>query len=111
MAGLEQAALKVEKQREFEELSGAIGRVFAAERVERFLKQVRGRIRDFDAVLANRTLERVDGAIAKSGTTAKQLYEALPLSDQAQMRELYLSKLEAVDTALRHKFKKAFQYY
>jgi hypothetical protein len=27
------------------------------------------------------------------------------------MRELYLSKLEGLDTALRHKFKKLYQYY
>ena len=37
--------------------------------------------------------------------------EALTLSDQAQMREFYLSKLETVDQALRHKFKKLYQYY
>jgi hypothetical protein len=27
------------------------------------------------------------------------------------MREFYLSKIEKVDTALRHKFKKLYQYY
>ena len=41
----------------------------------------------------------------------QQLYESLPVSDQAQMREFYLSKLETVDQALRHKFKKLYQYY
>jgi hypothetical protein len=39
------------------------------------------------------------------------LYKALTLSDQAQMREFYLSKLEGVEVALRHKFKKLYQYY
>jgi hypothetical protein len=43
--------------------------------------------------------------------SAWQLYQALPLSDQAQMREFYLSKLETVGIALRHKFKKLYQYY
>ncbi len=43
--------------------------------------------------------------------SAAQLYQALPVSDQAQMREFYLSKLEGVDMALRHKFKKLYQYY
>ena len=51
------------------------------------------------------------GSAAKSDLSAWQLYQALPLSDQAQMREFYLSKLETVDTALRHKFKKLYQYY
>jgi len=39
------------------------------------------------------------------------LYEALPLSDQAQIREFYLSKVEEVDAALRTKFHKLYQYY
>ena len=49
------------------------------------------RVRDFDGVLAQRVLERV---VAEAGLNAKQLYESLPVSDQAQMREFYLSKLE-----------------
>ena len=66
-------------------------------------------------MLAARSLEDVAVA-SKSGSpdsklSAWQLYQALPLSDQAQMREFYLSKLETVDTALRHKFKKLYQYY
>jgi hypothetical protein len=43
--------------------------------------------------------------------SAWQSYQALPLSDQAQMREFYLSKLETVGAALRHRFKKLYQYY
>ena len=65
------------------------------------------RVRDFDGVLAKKVLESVTGA----KVDASQLYQALTLSDQAQMRELYLSKLETVDQALRHKFKKLYQYY
>jgi hypothetical protein len=49
--------------------------------------------------------------VAGKELSAWQLYQALPLSDQAQMREFYLSKLETVDIALRHKFKKLYQYY
>jgi len=41
----------------------------------------------------------------------QQLYQSLPVSDQAQMREFYLSKLETVDPSLRHRFKKLYQYY
>jgi hypothetical protein len=67
-------------------------------------------------VLAARVLEEAAGeskvgSAASSDLSAWQLYQALPLSDQAQMREFYLSKLEAVDTALRHKFKRVYQYY
>ncbi|HEY3975356.1 MAG TPA: hypothetical protein VGM18_20300 [Candidatus Sulfotelmatobacter sp.] len=107
----EQAAIKVEKAHEFAKLQAAVEQAFLPERVERFLKQLdrKGiRVRDFDAVLAQRLLEAVVGE-AELG--AKHLYESLPVSDQAQMREFYLSKLETVDPALRHKFKKLYQYY
>ena len=66
---------------------------FLPEKAERFLKQLdrKGiRVRDFDAVLAQQVLEGFGG----TGLNAKQLYESLPVSDQAQMREFYLSKLE-----------------
>ena len=104
----EQAAIKVEKAQEFARLQAAIEQVIAAEKVEHFLKQMdrKGiRIRDFDAVLAQRVL---DGETAQN---SQQLYQSLTLSDQAQMREFYLSKIEKVDVALRHKFKKLYQYY
>ena len=111
----EQAAIKVQKEQEFARLQAAVEQAFLPEKVERFLKQLdrKGiRIRDLNAVLAQRVLE----AFAESGQSdsrieAQQLYNALPVSDQALMREFYLSKLEAVATALRHKFKKLYQYY
>ena len=107
----QQAAIKVEKAQEFARLQAAVEQAFLPEKAERFLKQLdrKGiRVRDFDAVLAQRLLE---GAVGDAGLGAKGLYESLPISDQAQMREFYLSKLEGVDVALRHKFKKLYQYY
>jgi hypothetical protein len=109
--GFEQAAIKVEKAQEFAQLQAAVEQAFLPETMERFLKQLdrKGiRVRDFDSLLAERVLE-----LAAGGTdlNAKQLYEALTLSDRAQMREFYLSKLEGVDVGLRHKFRKLYQYY
>jgi hypothetical protein len=104
----EQAAIKVEKTQEYSRLKTAVEQAFLPNKVEGFLKQMdrKGiRIRDFDGLLAQRVL---DGDTAQN---SQQLYQSLTLSDQAQMRELYLSKLEEVDTALRHKFKKLYQYY
>ena len=43
--------------------------------------------------------------------TTRPLYEGLSQSDQAQVRELYLSKLEDVNEELRIKFKRLYQYY
>jgi hypothetical protein len=112
--GFEQAVIKVENEKEFQELKGAIERVFRPERVEKFLKKMKSRgvrIRDWDQLIAQRVLEQVDEGLAKSGSTAQQFYGALTLSDQAQMREFYLSKLEEVSEELRTKYKKIYQYY
>jgi hypothetical protein len=109
----EQATIKVEKPQQFAALQAAVEEAFLPENAERFLKQLEHkgiRIRDFDGVLSARALEAVAGK-AKADVSAWQLYQALSLTDQAQMRELYLSKLEGVDTGLRHKFKKLYQYY
>jgi hypothetical protein len=106
----EQAVIKVQKEQEFAALQASVERAFLPEKVERFLKQLdrKGiRVRDFDAVLKRRVLE----GFGDAGLNAQALYEALPVSDQALMRELYLSKLETVEQSLRHKFKKLYQYY
>ena len=107
----EQASIRVEKEREFAELKSAIEQVFAAGRVEKYLKKLDSRnirVRDWDLVLASNAMDDVlDG---KSGT-ARSLYQALTVSDQAQMREFYLSKIEEVEPALRAKFSKLYQYY
>ena len=110
--GFEQALIKVEKEKEFEELKSAINRALAPERAGKYLKRVASaglRIRNFDLVLAKGVLEQVDGVLA--GQNAKKLYSELTLSDQAQMKEFYLSKIEEVDAALRTKFHKLYQYY
>ena len=106
----EQATIKVEKEQEYAKLQAAVEQAFLPEKIERFLRHLdrkRIRIRDFDAVLVQRVLE----AVGETKLDTRQLYETLPVSDQAQMREFYLSKLETVDIVLRHKFKKLYQYY
>jgi hypothetical protein len=108
----EQAAIRVAKPEEFTRLRSAVEQAFRPDKVDRFFKQLdrRGiRVRDFDAVLASRAFEKVAGD--GSALSAWQLYQALPLSDQAQTREFYLSKVESVELGLRHKFKKLYQYY
>jgi hypothetical protein len=109
-ATFQRAPIKVEKEQEFGRLRAAVEQAFLPDKAAGFLKQMdrKGiRIRDFDAVLVQRVLE----GFAEVGLKAKQLYESLPVSDQAQMRELYLSKLETVEQSLRHKFKTLYSYY
>jgi hypothetical protein len=109
-ATFQRVPIKVEKEQEFAKLQAAVGQAFLPEKAAGFLKQMERkgiRIRDFDAVLAQSVLE----AFAEAGLNAKQLYESLPVSDRAQMREFYLSRLETVEQSLRHKFKKLYAYY
>ena len=111
MVKFEQGVIKVEKEREFDDLKSAIERVFAAERLTKYLKELDSRkirIRDLDAVFSADAIDRATGE--KRGT-ARALYSSLPVSDQAQMREFYLPKIEEVDPALRLKFHKLYQYY
>ena len=108
--GFEQATIKVVKQREFDELRAAIEQVFAGERVAKFLKALDGQrvpVRDLEAVLVTNALDKA--ANNKPGTAA-MLYESLPVSDQGQVREFYLSKIEEVEPELRMKFRKVYQY-
>ena len=106
----QQAAIKVEREQEFQELKGTIERALSTGQVERFLKRLDSRsvrVRDFDAVLASGGLDASNG----SGKTAKDVYSALTVSDQAQMREFYLFRIEEVEPKLRAKFHKLYQYY
>jgi hypothetical protein len=107
----EQGVLKVENEREFGDLKTAIEKAFAADRVTKYLKGLDSRkirVRNLDAVFAADVIDRTAGDKAGS---ARSLYRALPVSDQAQVREFYLSKVEEVDPALRAKFQRLYQYY
>jgi len=104
----EQATIGVVREREFRELKEAIAKSVSGE-VAKFLKALSGRrlqIRDLEAVLAANAIDLASGN--RLGT-ARALYEALPVSDQAQVREFYLFKIEEVDPALRAKYK-LYQY-
>ena len=112
MVDFQQVAIRIEKEKEFEELKSAINRAFDPEMVEEFLKQVRksgARIRDLEAILAWGVFEKVDDTLAKLG--AQTLYQALTVSDQAQMREFYLTRVEEVEPRLRTKFQQPYRYY
>ena len=112
MVSFQPTVIRVEKEKEFEELRGAIHRALDPGRVEQFLKRVRrsgARVRDLETILARGVLEKVDDTLAKLG--AQKLYQALTVSDQAQLRELYLSKIEEVEPGLRTKFQQLYRYY
>ena len=97
----------MENETVFSELRGAIDRVFTVPEVEKFLRELKKKdvgVRNFDAVLAGGFIERADASLAKAGKTARKLWESLPLSDQSQIKEFYLVRLEQVDVKWRAKF-------
>ena len=107
----EQGLIKIENEREFGDLKAAIEKAFEVDRGAKYLKELERRnirVRSLDSAFAEDVIDRAAGD--KAGT-ARTLHSALPVSDQAQVRELYLSKIEEVDAALRAKFHKLYQYY
>ena len=110
----QRADIPVDKLEEFEQLRSALGRVFAPGAVEDFLRLLRRKgvpIRDFDRVLREKLVEQADGTLAQSGKTAQQLYDAVTVSDEAQIREFYFTTLEEVALPLREKYSKLYRYY
>src|SRR5882757_5136871 len=106
-----QATIKVENEQGFGELKAAIEQVFTADRITKYLKKLSSqniRIRDWDAILAAGTIDVI--AETKLGA-ARSIYEALTVSDQGQIREFYLSKIEEVEPTLRARFSKLYRYY
>jgi hypothetical protein len=110
----QQAQIPVQKTEQFEQLRATIERAFAGERVEKLLRKIQSsnvRIREFEKALDKGVFEAMDSALSASGKTAKQLYTALTLSDQALMREFYLERVEQVDAKVRQRFQKVYRYY
>jgi len=110
----QQAGIGIEKRAEHAQLQPALERVFSAAGVEKFLRLLQRRgvpIRDFDRVLREKLLEQADRTLSQSGRSAQQWYDALSVGDQAQVREYYLTALEAVDLPLREQFKQLYRYY
>ena len=109
----QQAQIAVTKTEDFEQLKSALDRIFNSS-VEKFYSKLQSRtvyVREFEKVLDQGILESVDSGLAKSGKTAKALYESLTVSDQALMREFYLERIEKVDAKVRQKYQKVYRYY
>jgi hypothetical protein len=98
-----QAGIAIQNPQAFGKLKDAIDVQFEA--IARFLRRVengRLRIRDFSGIL-ERELLQSPGAL--------ETYAELEASDQGQIREYYLTRLEQVDPAVRKKFLKLYSYY
>jgi hypothetical protein len=111
MPTFEQATIPIDNKQVYDLLRGIFENLFSAE-IEGFLKAVRKKgllIRHYEAVLASGAMEKASGTLKQMGITARALYESLPMSDQAQVREFYLVRLEQVDEAPRRKFHQVYR--
>ena len=112
--GFVQAGIKVEREKEFSQLREALARVLSGDAADGFLRRVKRsglRVRQLEEILAKGIPDAADGALAKSGTTARRLYEALALSDQALMREFYLTEVEKISAPLRARYHTQFETF
>src|ERR1043165_1954628 len=103
----QQAQIAVNKTEDFEQLKSALERIFSSAAGGKFYSKLQSRTvyaREFEKILDLGILESVDSGLAKSGKTAKTLYKALTVSDQALMREFYLERIEKVDANVRQKY-------
>jgi hypothetical protein len=110
----EQAEIKVQREPEFQRLRTAVERALAPAAAGAFLAKLKSRglrVRQWEEILEARLLEFADPELKRSGQKAKDLYQSLPLSDQALMRELYLEQVEKVDAVLRRKFHTVYTMY
>ncbi|MGH8459106.1 MAG: hypothetical protein ACRESV_07130 [Nevskiales bacterium] len=89
------------------------------ERLLRLLTRRRVTVREFERIAAQNLLEKVQdgrGWLARltssppAGRAAK-LYGSLPVTDQAQFREYYLTRVEQIDDDLRGRYREAFWTY
>ena len=99
-----QEAFPVQNEQGFLQLSAQIDSACATNRVDLFLSSVAAkklRVRQFELILQKGLL----------GNDAEAIYNALPVSDQAMIREKYLSQVEKVPVELRQRFLKVYAYY
>jgi len=111
MPTFEQAQIPIENAKGYERLRSVFERLFSSE-IESFLKAVRKKgllIRHYEDVLASGAMEKASRTLNQTGMTALALYEALPASDQAQVREFYLVRLEQVDEITRRAFHQVYR--
>jgi hypothetical protein len=100
----EQAAIAVQDEKGYAEILARIGAAFDARDVEVFLSRMgrsKLRIRNFEGALQRGLM----------GKETAELYQALPVSDQALIRERYLQQVEAVPPELRQRYLKVYAYY
>ena len=105
-----QATIPVENTETFARLKSAVESALSPANVDAYLKALSKaglRVREFERVLQKSLMEHANGG--RNGDAAT-LYNQLPVSDQGQMREFYLTRIEQVPSEIRTRYRKVFQF-
>ena len=104
----EQASIAIQST-EFEKLKDLISKALNKDNVSKFMKSIESNgllVRHFEEILNKGLLNK----IISGSDSALELYKKMPASDQGQMREFYLTRIEEVDIEVRRKFQKIYAY-
>jgi hypothetical protein len=104
----EQASIAIQST-EFEQLKDLVSKALSKDNVSKFMKSISNEgllVRNIEEIL-NRGL--LNKAVSGSAS-AFELYKKMPSSDQGQLREFYLTRIEEVDIEVRRKFQKIYAY-
>jgi hypothetical protein len=104
----EQASIAIQST-EFEQLKDLISKALSKDSVSKFMKSISSDgllVRNIEEILNRGLLNR----IVSGSTSALELYKRMPASDQGQLREFYLTRIEEVDIEVRRKFQKIYAY-
>jgi hypothetical protein len=106
----QQATIPVQNAEAFGKLKSLIETAVSAANAPKLLKEIVGAgltVWKLEAMLPKSLLEKVAGVPAEQSA---KWYSEMSLSDQGQIRELYLTRIEQIEGSVRDKYKKAYRY-
>ena len=106
----EQATIPVQNAEAFGQMKSLLEKAISPANAPKLLKEIVGAgltVWKLEAMLPKSLLEKAAGMPAGQ---AEKWYREMPLSDQGQIREIYLTRIEQVEGPVRDKYKKAYRY-
>ena len=104
----QQAGIAIQST-EFEKLKSLINTALGASKVDKMMKAIESHgllVRQIEEILNQGLLNEV----VRDADPALELYKKMPASDQGQLREFYLTRIEELDVAVRRKHQKVYRY-
>jgi hypothetical protein len=106
----EQATIPVQDEQGFQKLKQMMLSALSKQNVERYLKAVQKSGTDLRAFEAQLQRGVWDSFWGEQGSKPVETYQKLPVSDQGQVREFFLTQIEEVGGDVRRRYQKLFRY-